>query len=237
MWHREYMASCPISGTPSLHGHDKARRNCPVVIPRQVGGVWEWADLELAGCSSLPIASQPQRGPQGYRELSQRAGNPRCDGAAWRRCSALAREQLRLPPPRKSSAWVPLQAVQQARWRGHLLGPPMPHGGVAAGGSPAKPKQPNGDTRHLPLSELASDDLKFTRVGFCTMPSELAPVHCRDRSSRHELARRRISISSTLASCLPKPGGPILDLRSRTLEPHVIMSNAGPRSTRSHMIH
>jgi len=175
MWHREYMASCPISGTPSLHGHDKARRNCPVVIPRQVGGVWEWADLELAGCSSLPIASQPQRGPQGYRELSQRAGSPRCDGAAWRCCSALAREQLRLEPPRKFQRMGPASSRRASSVERPSSRPaPMPHAGVAAGGSPAKPKQPNGDTRHLPLSELASDDLKsLTSASASCLPNSL----------------------------------------------------------------
>ena len=175
MWHREYMASCPISGTPSLHGHDKARRNCPVVIPRQVGGVWEWAGLELAGCSSLPLHHNPSVARKAIGSyLRERAAHD-AKGAAWRCCSALAREQLRLEPPRKLHRMGPTSSRRPSSVERPSSRPaPMPHAGVAAGGSPAKPKQPNGDTRHLPLSELASDDLKsLTSASAPCLPNSL----------------------------------------------------------------
>ena len=124
------------------------------------GQAWNWLAAAPFHCITTPAW------PARLSGAIAKSGQPTM---RWRRLATLQRASERTtaacPPPRKSSAWVPLQAVQQARWRGHLLGPPMPHGGVAAGETPAKPKQPNGDTRHLPLSELASDDLKFAHVG------------------------------------------------------------------------
>ncbi len=91
MWHREYMASCPISGTPSLHGHDKARSDCPVVIPRRVGGVWEWAGLELAGCSSLPLHHNPSVAPKSIGSYLRK----RLPTMRWRRLAMLQRASER----------------------------------------------------------------------------------------------------------------------------------------------